>query len=118
MSKKFDSLLIRLTVILLNLHQQKKTLYYHELAQLLGGHSPRSIWIATALGRMVEVDAAAGKHLLSSLIIRTDTLKPGSGYWYKLEELGLIPDQHDIPVREAFWKTQMNQLGVAAPATA
>lgn len=112
MSSKFSSLLIRLLRILDSLKQEKKTMHYHELAQKLGGHSPRSKYIAMALGLVVESDQEAGEPLRSSLITRTDTNMPGDGYWWKLQEEGIIKDRDNVEERESFWKKQMALLGV------
>jgi len=115
---KFASLLLRLDRALTQLLFNKRTMFYHELAKLLGGYSPRSKWVACALGMIVEADQEDGVPLRSSLIVRTDTLMPGDGYFWKLEEIGIIKDRTDASECLKVWKDQMAKLGIAMPTPA
>lgn len=87
-----------------------QTITYLELAKPLGMFSGGSE-LATILGDLMEQDVEAKRPILSSLVVRSDTRRPGVGYFEMARclELPLGPSASD---EEDFWQKQAALLGV------
>lgn len=70
--------------------------------------------LAEVLGFIMKDDAKAGRPLSCSVVVRSDTGRPGKGYFVCARDLGL--DCPDTPAgEEGFWRAQISALKVVAP---
>lgn len=70
----YRGVIIGMTVVL------KRPITYKELTEVVGG-SPRTQQLATALGELVALDIAAGRPLISALVVNAKTRIPGDGFF-------------------------------------
>lgn len=103
MSRKMLVLLLRIETAIAVAITSERCLTYSELAKAVGGHNPRSRYIAECLGTLQDEDRAAGSPLRSALVVRKDTGIPGSGFF---DYAGVKED--DIE----FWRGQLRALGL------
>jgi len=109
---KFNVLLIRVETILdYHIKILKTTLSYQQLADSLG-HAPRSRYIATCLGKLLDEDAKAGQPLRSASVIHTNEDKqgkkmPGEGFFTQARLSGLSFQDNEL-----FWKGEIQKLGI------
>lgn len=67
--------------------------------------------LAEALGEIMREDVKEGRPLSCSVVVRTDTGRPGKGYFDCARDLGLnCPN--DPAGEEAFWQAQITALGL------
>jgi hypothetical protein len=106
LSPKMRRLVSRVEIVVNVAVRAKTCITYTQLAEDLGGYLPRSIWVATALGRLVEEDFKNGKPLRSAIVVRKDSGMPGAGFYEKLEEVCGNP----IGDRNYFWRDTIRKL--------
>lgn len=90
--------------------RRKEFITYLDVARSLGMFSGGRE-LATCLGQIMEANAEKKEPLLSSLVIRNDTGRPGTGYFEQARSLGLLHSSKDDEV-EAFWRSEVRRLGL------
>lgn len=103
MTPKMFSLLQRIECAIDTALLFGKTITYSQLAKVVGGYSPRNIYIAECLGTLQDEDRAAGRSLRSAAVVRKSTGMPSHGFF----RYAKVADQD-----ESFWKSQARALGI------
>jgi hypothetical protein len=89
--------------------RKKRLLTYSELAQLIqsvqfDAHDPR---LANLLGQVSCLEHAAGRGMLSSVIVNQSERVPGHGYFNLARELGF---QIESGGEEEFWSRELEKV--------
>jgi hypothetical protein len=114
-SPKMRRLLRRIKSALRGCIAKKQTITYAELAWLLGGYLPRSMWIAMCLGRLCEEDTLAGNPLRSALVVlapKGDVEGMASHGFFECARYNGHVFTDDV----TFWQAQLDGLFAQGPA--
>jgi hypothetical protein len=97
---------------LINAAENHEFVTYREIAKIIGvppSGNFMSKEVGHVLGEISEDELKYGRPMLSSLAVKTDTHRPGDGFFGLAKDKGLLHD--DSPQgREQFWKTTCEQV--------
>ena len=93
--------------ILIDIAKKQGTIFYSELVRkvLIISIEANSYALADMLGQISTAEDAAGRGMLSAVVVRKENNRPGKGFFELARVLG-----RDISDEEKFWINEVNRV--------
>ena len=93
--------------ILIDIAKKKDTIFYSELVRkiLIISIEANSYALATMLGEISTAEDAAGRGMLSVIVVRKENHRPGKGFFELAKILG-----RDVSDKEKFWVNEVKRV--------
>lgn len=104
----YNEVLERLKVIATNRHRADYSTVFAIMDLKPGNHAAREA--GHLLGEICDQMHKEGKPMLSALVVRQDTGKPGDGFFETTTKLGRLPPNVSEQEKGEFWKREVNAV--------
>lgn len=91
--------------------ERRATITYKNLADMLEGVSHRSSYFhQVLLGELSASEHREGRPLLTSIVVKQNSGRPGAGFFRNAREIGAFEGPDDEEARERFWQAQVSSV--------
>lgn len=110
-TSEYNAVLERLKLIASNRHRTDYSTVFAIMNLRPGNHAAKEA--GHLLGEICDQMHKEGKPMLSALVVRQDTGKPGHGFFEMATRLGKLPANAGEQEKDEFWKREVNAVFAA-----